>query len=47
MPDIISVCDRADIYEYMHYKLDNRQRFVVRATQNRILVDGDSYYLIP
>ncbi|USE36212.1 IS4 family transposase [Endozoicomonas sp. SCSIO W0465] len=42
MPDIISVCDReADIYEYMHYKLDNRQRFVVRATQNRILVDGE------
>ncbi|USE38767.1 hypothetical protein MJO57_11680 [Endozoicomonas sp. SCSIO W0465] len=25
----------------MHYKLDNRQRFVVRATQNRILVDGE------
>ncbi|USE34147.1 transposase DNA-binding-containing protein [Endozoicomonas sp. SCSIO W0465] len=29
MPDIISVCDReADIYEYMHYKLDNRQRLL-------------------
>ncbi|USE36964.1 hypothetical protein [Endozoicomonas sp. SCSIO W0465] len=26
---------------HMHYKLDNRQRFVVRATQNRILVDGE------
>ncbi|USE35424.1 IS4 family transposase [Endozoicomonas sp. SCSIO W0465] len=48
MPDIISVCDReADIYEYMHYKLDNRQRFVVRATQNRILVDANSLLLIP
>jgi len=36
---IISVCDReSDIYEYIKYKLDNQQRFVVRASYTRKLI---------
>ncbi|MBO9497436.1 IS4 family transposase, partial [Thalassotalea sp. G20_0] len=39
---VISVCDReADIYEYIQHRLTNARRFVVRATQNRILIDDD------
>lgn len=35
---LISVCDReADIYPYLQYKVENNQRFVVRATHNRSL----------
>lgn len=42
MAKTISVCDReADIFEYGLYKLTHNQRFVVRATQNRILLDED------
>lgn len=42
MAKIISVCDReADVYEYLQYQLVHNQRFVVRATQNRILLDDD------
>ena len=42
MAKTISVCDReADIFEYVQYKLDHNQRFVVRATQNRILIGED------
>ena len=38
----ISVCDReADIFEYVLHKLRNNQRFVVRATQNRTLLEED------
>lgn len=38
LSNVISVCDReADIYEYIHYKRDNNQRFVVRASHNRQL----------
>ena len=34
----ISVCDReADIYEYMQYKLENAQRFIIRGFHNRRL----------
>jgi len=34
--DVISVCDReADIYDYLFYKLNNKQRFIVRARENR------------
>lgn len=34
--DVISVCDReADIYDYLIYKLNNNQRFIVRARENR------------
>jgi len=36
MLDIISVCDReADIYDYLYYKLNHNQRFIVRARENR------------
>ena len=39
---VISVCDReADIYEYLFYKYVNKQRFIVRAGQNRNLAEID------
>ncbi|WP_222842215.1 IS4 family transposase [Endozoicomonas montiporae] len=42
MAKTISVCDReADIFEYTLYKLKHDQRFIVRATQNRTLIDND------
>ena len=41
----ISVCDReADIIEYLHYKVDNNQRYLVRATFNRPLENGTRLY---
>lgn len=41
MKDTISVCDReADIYEYIQYKLERGQRFIVRAEHNRKLIDS-------
>lgn len=44
LEDTISVCDReADIYEYIQYKLDNKQRFIVRATHNRQIADSEEY----
>lgn len=40
MASVISVCDReADIYEYLCYKQETGQRFVVRASWNRHLED--------
>ena len=37
--NVITVCDReADIYEYLSYLIDSKQRFVVRAAQDRCLV---------
>lgn len=42
--DVISVCDReADIFEYMQYKIEHNQRFIVRASHNRKLDDQNSY----
>ena len=42
MVKTISVCDReADVFEYTLYKLKHNQRFIVRATQNRTLLDDD------
>ena len=39
---VISVCDReADVYEYIRFQLTHGRRFVVRATQNRILIDDE------
>jgi len=39
MTDVVSVCDReADIYDYLHYKLSNNQRFIVRAKSNRVVL---------
>lgn len=44
MVDVISVCDReADIFEYIQYKLDHQQRFIVRASHNRKLEQGQGY----
>ena len=41
MPDVISVCDReADIYEYLQYKLEQQQRFVLRSMQSRHIEEG-------
>ncbi|MDR2187318.1 MAG: IS4 family transposase [Azonexus sp.] len=38
----LSVCDReSDIYEYLRYKLEQKQRFVVRAQSDRVLSDQD------
>ena len=40
--DVISVCDReADIYDYLHYKLSQGQRFIVRARGNRNLASSE------
>ncbi len=34
--DTISVCDRdADVYDYIQYKVENNQRFIVRACHDR------------
>ncbi len=44
MSKVISVCDReADIYDYLHYKIENNQRFVVRAAFDRV-VDDEEYH---
>ncbi len=44
MSDVISVCDReADIFEYIQYKIDQCQRFIVRAKHNRKLEGGNDY----
>jgi hypothetical protein len=46
MPKVISVCDReSDIYEYMQYKIRNKQRFIVRCAQNRKLTEYYNNYL--
>ena len=40
--DVISVCDReADIYEYLLYKLNAQQRFVVRSMQRRCIEESE------
>ena len=41
---VIATCDReADIYEYLAFKTDNQERFVVRASWDRnVEVDSDS-----
>ena len=42
MDNVVSVCDReADIYEYLTYKLNHNQRFVVRSMQSRCIEEGD------
>lgn len=41
--DVISVCDReADIYEYLLYKLTEKQRFVVRSMQSRHIEEDEN-----
>lgn len=40
--NIIEVCDReADMYEYLNYQLENSHRFVVRASDNRRLIESN------
>ncbi len=40
MSRLISVCDReADVYEYLMYKIEARQRYIVRACHDRRLDD--------
>jgi hypothetical protein len=42
MEHVISVCDReADLYEYLTYKTDNNQRFIVRSMQTRCIEESD------
>lgn len=46
MRRVISVCDReSDIYEYLNFKVKSKQRFVIRAVQNRRLADGEFKHL--
>lgn len=45
MSKVISVCDReADLYQYLSYKINNGQRFIIRSSQDRKLYEelGDS-----
>lgn len=43
MDRIISVCDReSDIFEYMAYKQETQQRFVVRVNHDRTLLDSNT-----
>ncbi|MGR6833999.1 IS4 family transposase [Aliivibrio wodanis] len=46
MSKVISVCDReADLIEYLTYKTENQQRFIVRSMQSRrILESNDKLY---
>lgn len=42
MARTISICDReSDIYEYLHYKAEQSQRYVVRAQSNRKLTQDE------
>ncbi|WP_405629600.1 IS4 family transposase [Pseudoalteromonas sp. Ld20] len=41
--NVIDVCDReADIYEYLDYHIQHKHRFLVRAKENRVLLDPNS-----
>ena len=40
--NVIDVCDReADMYEYLDYQSNNQHRFVVRASDNRLVDEGN------
>ena len=44
LKDVIFVCDReADIYEYIQYKIERNQRFIVRAQWDRKLADSTEH----
>lgn len=46
LKDVISVCDReADIYEYIQYKVEHNQRFIVRAKHDRKLANTEKCLL--
>lgn len=41
MKSIVTVCDReADVYEFLKYQIEQKQRFVVRASHDRYLGDN-------
>ncbi|NRF28165.1 IS4 family transposase [Vibrio coralliilyticus] len=41
--DVISVCDReADLFEYLTYKQEQQQRFLVRSMQSRCIEEHDN-----
>jgi hypothetical protein len=43
MQKVLSVCDReADIIEYLRYKTDEQQRFVVRSMQSRCIEESEN-----
>lgn len=43
MSDVISVCDReADLFEYLTYKHEQRQRFLVRSMQSRCIEEHNN-----
>jgi transposase, Tn5 family len=43
MSDVISVCDReADLFEYLTYKQEQQQRFLVRSMQSRCIEEHDN-----
>lgn len=42
MDRVIELCDaEADVYEFLEYKVKNKQHFIVRISQNRCLSDAD------
>lgn len=42
LDNVIDVCDReADIYEYLDYQIKQKNRFVVRAYENRCLLESN------
>lgn len=44
--NVINVCDReADIFEFLHYQVERRQRFVERACNDRSLVTAEERHL--
>lgn len=46
MQNVIDVCDReADMYEYLSYQISHNNRFVVRAKENRCLLNSDKKLL--
>ncbi|WP_305842305.1 IS4 family transposase [Photobacterium leiognathi] len=43
MSEVISVCDReADLFEYLTYKHEQQQRFIVRSMQSRCIEEHDN-----
>ena len=43
MSDVISVCDReADLFEYLTYKCEHQQRFLVRSMQSRCIEEDEN-----
>ncbi len=46
MPQVVSVCDReSDVYEYLCYKVGRAERFVVRASWDRSVIDDEARHL--